>query len=270
MMQENGEKISGNEFMIALPSMMIGVAVLSLPSDLAKVTLFSDGWLSIVLGGVIFTFFTILGAKIVSLFAGEQFLTYTSFLVSKPVAIVLTIVNVCIGLFLSAYSVRSVAYISQQSFFEQTPMEVLSLCFLLVVIYAVSCSRVGIFRLNVLFFPIIMITFFLISIFNIQWFDMNNIFPLFKSNPRDYWQGIVKTYDVFIGFGIILLYACIIKKSQHLTKKIVIGISISVLFYLVLFILTIGVFGNAVTQNLSYPMIELAKRVDIPGGIFER
>ena len=46
--------------------------------------------------------------------------------------------------------------------------------------------------------------------------------------------------------------------------------SVSIVFYLMVFLVSIGVFGNAVTENLAFPTIELAKRVDIPGAIFER
>lgn len=264
------EQITGNEFMIALPSMMIGVAVLSLPSELAKVTLFSDGWVSIVLSGIIFTFFSILAVKLATLFPEQSFLSYTSFLVTKPVAIVLTILHVVIGLVLSAYSVRTVAYISQTYLFDHTPVEVLTLLFLLVVVYAVSGSRAGVFRLNILFFPIILVTFLFVWVFNIKWFESANFLPLFQSSVKDYMKGIVKTYDVFVGFGIVLFYVSVIKQPKNLTKKVVIGVSVSIIFYLMIFLLSIGVFGNIVSANLSYPMIELAKRVEIPGGIFER
>src|SRR5699024_10197434 len=166
------------EFMIALPSMMIGVAVLSLPTNLAKVTLFADGWIVIVGGGILFILFASLATKLTMMFPGEEFYTYTSYLVGKPVALLFTFINACIGLFLSSFSVRSVAYISQQSFFEQTPMEVLALGFLLIVVYAVANSRIGIFRLNILFFPIILMSFIIIGIFNIKWFELSNLLPL--------------------------------------------------------------------------------------------
>src|SRR5699024_9639629 len=35
-------------------------------------------------------------------------------------------------------------------------------------------------------------------------------------------------------------------------------------------LISIGVFGNIVTSNLMYPTLDLAKRVDLPGAIFER
>jgi len=212
----------------------------------------------------------VLGTKLATLFPNQSFLSYTSFLVSRPVAIVLTLANVCIGLVLSAFSVRSVAFISQQYLFERTPMEVLALLFLLIVVYAVSGSRAGVFRLNVLFLPIILISFLFVGVMNIKWIETENLLPIFQTDVKDYIKGIGKTYEVFIGFGIVLFYTVIVKQPTNLVKKAVIGITIPIIFYIAVFLLSIGVFGNMVTENLNFPMIELAKRIDIPGGILER
>ncbi len=264
------EQISDSEFMIALPSVIIGVSILSLPSEVAQVTLFSDGWVSITLAGVILTFIAILAVKVATLFPEQSFLSYTSYLVTRPVAMILAFIYIILSLFISAFAIRSVAFISQQYLFDHTPMEVLALSFLLVVIYAVSGSRAGIFRLNVLFLPIILLAFLLVGLFNIQWIEPVNYLPLFQSDIKDYLKGITKSFDAYVGYGIGLFYVFLIKKPQHLTKKVIIGMSIPTGFYVMIFLVAIGIFGNAVTGNLEYPTIELAKRIDIPGGIFER
>ncbi|MEI3611065.1 GerAB/ArcD/ProY family transporter [Pseudogracilibacillus sp. SO30301A] len=263
-------QLSESEYVIALPSALIGVAVLSLPREVAKVTSFSDGWVSILLAGIIFTFIAIMGVKLAALFPEKSFLSYTSFLVSRPVAIGIAFINILIALFIVAFSTRALASISQQYLFEHTPMEVLALSFLLVVIYAVSGSRVGIFRLNVLFLPIILFAFLFVLLFNIKWFNAANVFPMFQSDLTDYLNGITKTFEAYVGFGIVLFYFVFIKNPANVTKKVTIGMSVTIAFYMIIFLGCISVFGNAVTGNMHYPTIELAKRVDIPGAILER
>src|SRR5699024_10501500 len=61
-----------------------------------------------------------------------------------------------------------------------------------------------------------------------------------------------------------------IRNKNHITKKVIIGTSIPIIFYLFIFLISIGIFSNAVTENLMFPTVELAKRIDIPGAIFER
>ncbi len=264
------DQISEREFMIAFPSILIGVAILSLPGDVAKVTSFSDGWVSILVAGIAFTVITILAVRLTALFPDDSFLTYTSFLVSRPVAIGLTLVFVFLSITTVAYAVRSIAFIAQQYIFDQTPMDVLALSFLLIVVYAVSGTRAGIFRLNVLFLPIILFAFVIVGLFNLKWFEPSNLFPLFTSDWKEYFKGMKNTFGAFSGFGFVLFYFFLINKPTQITKKVIVGMSISIIFYLMIFLVSIGIFGNAVTGNLQFPTIELAKRVDIPGAILER
>src|SRR5699024_10963731 len=260
------EYISRTEFMIAIPAMIIGVTVLSLPGSIAKATLYSDGWLVILISGVMFTVMAILATKLAVLFPGQSFLSYTSYLVTKPVATIITFIYSIIAILLSAYSICSVAFISQEYLFEQTPMGVLGLLFLLVVVYAVSGSRAGIFRLNILVLPIILFIYLL----NIRWLKAIYFLQMFQKNFKSYIYEIKNTYNTFVGYGIILFYVTMLKKHQHLSKRVIIGMSIPIVLYIAIFLTSIGVFGHAVTANLKYPMIELAKRIDVPGGIFER
>src|SRR5699024_3281538 len=89
----------------------------------------------------------LLAVHVASYFPGKPFLEYAPTLVTKPIAILFALVLIISHIFLAGFITRTVAYIAQQYLFERTPMEVLALLFLLVVIYAVCGSRVGLFRL---------------------------------------------------------------------------------------------------------------------------
>src|SRR5699024_11676935 len=102
-----------------------------------------------------------------SYFPGKPFLEYAPTLVTKPIAILFALVLIISHIFLAGFITRTVAYIAQQYFFERTPMEVLALLFLLFVIYAVCGSRVGLFRFNMLFLPIILFIFIFVCLFSI-------------------------------------------------------------------------------------------------------
>src|SRR5699024_4422649 len=52
--------------------------------------------------------------------------------------------------------------------------------------------------------------------------------------------------------------------------RVAFGIGFVTLIYLLLFVITLGVFGHVVTSNLVYPTVELAKSIEIPGEFFER
>lgn len=262
--------ITKREFMFALPSAIIGISILSMPASIAEVTSYSDGWISILIAGIIATLFSLLAVHVASHFPKQSFTEYAPTLVTKPIAILFTVTFIIIHILLTGFITRSVAYIAQQYLFERTPMEVLALAFLLVVIYAVAGSRIGLFRLNMLFLPIILFVFLFVGIFNINSMEISNLFPLFKTSIKGYVFGVREAFISFMGFGIGIFYVFMIKEPIKMNKKIIIGMSITTIFYLFIFLCSIIVFDNKVTGNILLPTLELALRVDIPGAIFER
>ncbi|ASN06426.1 GerAB/ArcD/ProY family transporter [Virgibacillus necropolis] len=264
------EKISDREIMIAVPSYVIGVGILSLPRGLAVATTSSDGWIALLAGGIISVIIMWLLAKFVIGFPNQSLFTYSSTILSKPVAVVISLLFAVIFINVTAFEVRKIADISKQYLFDQTPVEVIALSFLLIVVYAVSGSRVGLFRLNMMFLPIILFITLVVFVFNIGGFDANQLLPMFETDIPGYLKGLQTGTLSYVGFVIVLFYVGLVENPKKTPKMAAIGMSIPIVLYLLLFITCIGVFGHAVTSNLLYPTIELAKNVVIPGGFFER
>jgi len=262
--------ISENEFMFALPAIIIGISVLTIPAQIAKVTSFSDGWISILITSILVTLISLIGLKVAMAFPNKPFFDYTSFLVTKPIAYIIISIFIFSFIAFLSYLVGLVSFVTQRYLFIQTPMEVIGLIFLLVVIYAVSGSRVGLFRLNMLFLPIILFVFIIVVIFNFKWYELQNFLPLFQTDMKGYLNGINNTIGAYGGFSIVLFYTFLVYKPKNLSKKVIIGMGIPTIVYLGVFFMCIAIFGNQVTGNLVFPTIESAKRIDIPGAIFER
>ncbi|WP_404451295.1 spore germination protein [Virgibacillus necropolis] len=264
------EKISDREIMITVPSYVIGVVILTLPRDLAAATTSADGWIAILGVGLFAVLFIWLLAKLMIGFPNQSFFTFASSIFSKPVAIVTFLLFAVIWLNVTAIEVRQIADISKLYLLDKTPVELIGLCFLLVVVYAVSGSRAGLFRLNMLFLPIILFVTLIVLVFNIGEFDPNQLLPMFKTDSQGYLEGMYTGMTIYSGFIIVLFYVGLVDHPKKTPKKAAIGMCIPLVLYLMLYILCIGVLGNSVTANLLYPTIELAKSVEIPGGFFGR
>ncbi|WP_099157727.1 GerAB/ArcD/ProY family transporter [Virgibacillus ndiopensis] len=264
------EKISEREIMIAIPSMVIGVGILSLPRGVAAATTGSDGWITVLVSGIVIIFLTWMTAKLASSFPNKSFLSYSTLIVTKPIAVILTFLFAVTSLMITAYEVREISDIAKQYLFDRTPVAVIALSFLLVVVYAVSGSRAGIFRLNMMFLPIILFITLSVFVFNLGWFKLSNLMPFFQTSFTGYAKGISTGITSYMGFGIILFYVSLVEKPEKTPKYAVMGMCIPVVAYILLFVTCIGVFGHSVASNLLFPTIELAKEVDIPGGFFER
>lgn len=264
------EWISEREIMIAVPSIVISVGILSFPKSLASVTGAADGWVSILIGGMIAIVMTWIVAKIAANYPQQSFLSYSSRIVTKPVAVMLTFLFALLSLQIVAFQIRGIADISKQYLFDRTPVEVLALAFLLVLIYAVSGSRAGLFRLNMMFFPIIMIILVMLVLFSTNQWEWEHLFPMFETSLTGYVKGLKTAATSYIGFGILWFYIALVKQPKKVPKHAVIGMCVPVILYLLIFIVSIAVFGNEVAQNLIFPTVELAKGAEIPGEFFER
>lgn len=263
-------KISGKEIMIAVPSMLIGGGMLTLPHALAKDTTGSDGWIPIVIGGILAILVAWMVTKLATNFPNQPFITYASAIITKPVAIVLTCLFGVVGLLVTAFVTRNIANTAKEYLFDQTPVEVIALTFLLVVVYAVASSRIGLFRLNMLFFPFVIFISLAIVFFSLQWFELDNLLPVFQTSPQEYIKGTTSVLRSYVGIGILLFYLAFVEQPKKATKNVVLGTCIPIVAYIVVFIACLGVFGHAGTANLLNPTLELAKRAELPGAIFER
>ncbi|WP_010097131.1 GerAB/ArcD/ProY family transporter [Ornithinibacillus scapharcae] len=268
---KNGdEKISVNELMIAIPSMVIGVGILSLPRVIAVETIGSDGWIALAIAGIATVLMVWLMAKLAASFPHQPFFSYASLIVSKPVAKVMTFIFAILFIGVAAYDIRVLGHTSQQYLFDHTPVEVVSLSFLLVVVYAVAGSRAGLFRLNMLFLPLIIFILLFVLVVNLKWIDVSNLLPVFKTDIKGYLKAVHTSSLSYIGISIVLFYMAFVDRPHKAPKAAMIGMSIPIILYILGYLFCIMVFGHAATSHLLFPTIDLAKRVELPGAILER
>lgn len=85
------EQIDRNEMAIIIASVVIGVGILTFPRTLAKETESVDGWISIIIGGVVSCVVGWFLAKLAARFPKRTFMEFASLLVPKPVAALLMV-----------------------------------------------------------------------------------------------------------------------------------------------------------------------------------
>ncbi|PIE93516.1 endospore germination permease [Bacillus fungorum] len=265
------EEIGSRELGFAVSSTIIGIGALSMPRDIAMQTLFSDGWIILLVGGLICAFLGWFVTRVAILFPKQNFVQYTSEHLTKPVAYTISIILVLTFVALTAYEARKIAIISQTYLFSDTPIQLLSFFFLLVVVYGIAGSRAALLRLNVLFLPIVLIAIVLLSLLNINLMEINNLLPAFQTKVSQYAVGVKNSIFTFIGFEVAMFYAVMLndtaKKAPMAVAK---AVMVNVLSYILIYVTCISVFTYMTTRGLTYPTIELGKEIEIGGGFLER
>ncbi|WP_217587825.1 GerAB/ArcD/ProY family transporter [Lentibacillus saliphilus] len=264
------EKITDKELMIAMPSVVIGVGILSMPKKIATETEAADGWIPLVVAGLLFLFMSWGFAKFVAQFPNQSFLEYSSRIIGRRASILIIIGYAILVVLGIASQVRGLADVAKEYLFDQTPIEVVGLLYVLLVIYAVCGSRAALFRMSMLFFPIVISITLIVLAFSMKEFELGNVMPAFTTDTKGYFEAMKSSIRSYIGFGIILFYMVLVKRPAKAPKMVAIGMVIPIVVYILLYVVIIGIFGNAITSNLIYPTVELAKNVSIPGEFLER
>lgn len=268
--QYGDEKISKNQLMLAIPSVILGVDILQLPKDLAVDMDGADGWIVLIVGGAISLFLVWIMTRLALRFPKQTFFTYATSIVSKKVAIVLTFLFAVLFIGLAAFDIRVLGHTSQQYLFDNTPVEVVSLSFLFVVVYAISGSRAALFRLNMMFFPIIITVLLFVLLVNVKWVELSNLMPAFQTDVKGFGGGLKTSVLVYGGYSIVLFYLALVDQPKKASKHMMFGMVTPIVLYLLVYLFSLMIFGRTATSHLLYPTIDLAKRIEIPGGILER
>ncbi|GMK45954.1 germination protein GerLB [Paenibacillus glycanilyticus] len=266
-----GEKpLSTLEMGMTIVSMLVGVGILTLPRLVATYTSSFDGWMSILLAGSIALLAGWLVSKVAVRAGDKPFLEYSVSLVGRPFTYLIAALQFSYFLGFCSFETRAIANISKQYLFDRTPVEYISLVFILVVVYGVSGSRSGLLRLNILFLPSVLIMITIVVFFGYRWYEFQNLKPFFITPPIGIAQGMKEVIYSLLGFEIILYYIVFMERPEKAPKAVMSGIALTVFIYLVLYHLVIGIFSNIGAMNIVYPTIELAKEIQFPGNFFER
>ncbi|CAG7619151.1 endospore germination permease [Paenibacillus allorhizosphaerae] len=264
--------IGYREILYSIPSWVIAVGLLTIPNTVASTSHSSDGWISILIGGLGAIAFCLINILLAYRFPGQSLLAYGSALLSKPAAFFICMAMAGNFLMWVSYETRAMAEIATMYLFHRTPPEVIALVFLLVVIYAVAGKRAGLFRLHLMFLPIIITIALIVLAMSIRSVETERLLPFWTSSWKQILEGVKVSSFSFVGFEFLLFYIPLMKQPRKPVKLAVIGMGIPVVLYLVFFLVTIAVLGLEVTSNVPFPSIELAKynEIQVLGMIFER
>ncbi|MDC2867776.1 GerAB/ArcD/ProY family transporter [Bacillus sp. BP-3] len=264
------EEIGTRELGFAVSSTIIGTGALSMPRVMATHALFADGWVILLVGGLICACFAWLMMKVAILFPKQNFVQYASLYLTKPITYIFSFMLILIFTGITAYEARTISIISQTYLFSDTPIQLLSFFYLLVIVYGVCGSRVGLLRLNVLFLPIVFIAIILLSLLNVNLMEFTNLSPFFQTDVSKYMKGIKESVFTFIGFEVTFFYAVLLKSTKKAPMVAAKSVMITVFSYILIYMTCITVFTYITTSTLTYPTIELGKEIEIGGGFLER
>jgi len=266
-MQEN-DKLSTKQIRALVVSTIVGIGILSLPNRVSLIQ-GNDGWISIILAGLLILPIIAVINKIFELYPNKNFYQIGNQVLGKWVFYIFLLVWLSYQISLISYLSRNLGELLKAFLLETTPTEVLIISFILTTSY-MSRSEIQIIgRAAYHIYPIIVGFVILLILVSLTSVDFTNILPLFQSNMKNLPKSIATTFFSYIGYEILLFSIPFSEGKEKISNACMVGVGIVILIYIIVFLLTLSQYGIQSLQRQSFPTLSLIKEIDLPGFFIE-
>lgn len=267
-MARNDEKITSNQIVAIMISYIIGVGILSLPrgvSDEAG----PDGWVLIIVGGIVSTIVAFIITRLGNLFPGETVVEYGKTLLTTPLGIIYSLGFILYFILFCAFEVRIFAEVLKQFLLDRTPTEVIAVTFLLTSAYMVRQGVSSLGRMAELLVPAMIIPYFLFLLPAMGQMQYDNLLPVLRTSPLKLLTGVPVVTTSYLGFELVLLLQPYMKRPKDAGKAMLIAMPLIMVFYMVVVVLTVSVLGIPEVKKLIWPSLTIFRLVKVPGAFIE-
>lgn len=268
-MDSNKIKISSRQLGILLIVTIVGVGILTLPREVLEIA-GTDGWILIILGGIASILMSLVIHTLSMRFPNQTIIEYSEELLGRPLSILIGIIIFTYCSMFAAFSVRIFGEVLKMFLLPKTPIEVITITFLLTAGYLVRNGLEPIVRFYELIIMIMFIPYLLALFAGTSNVNFTNLLPVFQTSPRVLLKGSFQIIFSYIGFEFIFLLFPFVSDQKNIRKTLLISISSIILLYLITNIFVLATFGEDTIESLIWPLMAYIKSIEIPGGFIEQ
>ncbi|NFU11542.1 spore gernimation protein, partial [Clostridium sporogenes] len=265
MENKSNSVLTTNQTMVIIVGSMIGIGILSLPTDLTKIAE-NDGWIAVVIGSL-YPFYMVLCAILIfkdSYYHNTNIVEISKNYFGKILGSVFSFVfafQFFIYMIITTASMSNLLRVHLVLFLEQYK---LAIPILLISVYAASKGIGSLGRINEIIFysaiPLILITFVAI-----KQGDIINIQPILGTPFPFILKASIETVYSFLGIEIIFLIVPLMKYKNKIKSSFLKSILIVIIVYIWLNFISIYYLGPDVAKNLYWPTLSIAETIYVPG-----
>ncbi|MGB9839200.1 GerAB/ArcD/ProY family transporter [Thermovenabulum sp.] len=265
----DNDKITTKQCIYLLINAAIGVGILMLPNTIAREGN-QNGWIFLLTGGII----NFLGSLIVALIAKKcttrHALDESEKIFGKILSYPIKFFYTLYFLIITVTVIQIILEALKIFLLCRTPKEFVILNLILISAYIIRygiepLARICFFLTPYWFVPAIF--FYLLGFSDA---DFSRLLPLFTISFSKLISGTYKSLFSLVGFEMLLLISPNLKDPKKTIKIVVFYNLFMVLFYLFVVIMVFSSLGVEETKLFVWPGMEMAKRLILPGGLFER
>lgn len=267
----NNENIlTARQLMILIILFSVGTTILVVPSMLAAETK-QDAWISGVVGVAIGLLFLWMYVKLAKMYPDCTLFDMNEMVFGKWLGKAVTLFLVFIALVISAQVLYYIGTFMTTQIMPTTPMQAINILMITFVIIGAKLGVVVLGRTAEIFFPWILLLFFLLVIFVTPQAQIKNLLPIGEASIMSITRASIFMI-VYSYFPIIFIF-CLIssdaKLPKGLSKSFLYGGTASGILLITIVLLSILVMGPDQSSRQVYATYALAKKISV-GNFLQR
>lgn len=261
-------KISSKQIKGLVVTAIIGVGILSLPSQLANIVGL-DGWIPLVIAGLIMVAMITMIVKIFEYSPGLDIFEISRATLGPVLSTIYQMVFAAYFIILLAFVSRTLTEVIRAFLLVETPIEVIMFTFILVISYIARCEIDVIGRLGYLIYPIILAFILFLVLVTFPTADFTNLLPMFQSDIKSLPNGFMAAIISYGSFEILLFAIPYAEDKKEVFKASLYAIGLVTVIYVAIFLLTASLFGLEQLKRFPWATLSLVKEIDFPGLFLE-
>ncbi len=269
MKGSNPPAISPIQLVFLIFGTIVGVGFITLPRGVMEKAR-EDAWITVVIGGIVSVLSFWLIVRAIRFFPQDTLVEYNQKAFGRVLGFLFNLAYAGYFFFFTVTGVRTMGEVVRAEMLPFTPVEVIVLTMLFTVVYVSWDGLMPIIRLKESGLPVtfLLIVFFLLFAFlDADWSELrvpfsHGIAPVLQSLPT--------TIYSYLGFEVLYLYYPFIVQKNKAFLGGTIGIGLAVGFYSFIVLGTLVTIGVDVAITQTYPVITMAKVIEVVRQFVER
>lgn len=265
---KKNKQISTKQIRGLVVATTVGIGIVSLPQRLVQI-IENDGWIAILLGGLLLIPVIIAINKIFELYPDKDISEITKEVFGETIVNILLVMILIYLIAAMGFGTRHLGELTKAFLLENTPTEVIIISFILCTSYIARCNIEVIGRATYHIYPLILTYVIVLFILSFKGLDFTNMLPAFQSNIKDMPNAVMTSLYSFTGFEILLFVIPYAEEKEKTLRASLSGFGIVIAIYILLFIISISQFGVYSLKRQTFAVISIVKEIDLPGYFIE-
>lgn len=263
----NNRPITTIQVVIVIVSTIIGIGILSIPRNMSETggsgaPLVSASGIPLAFLGCWFT------AAVCRKFPNETLFIFSRRLLGTGLADMFSVLISLFFAFSAGITMRQFGEVCITVVFKKTPIEAVILLMLILAALSIRRNTIKFTYVHVFYLPFILVSVIGIVLVSLKSVDALNLLPITGNHLTfsSFSKGMLTSAALYQGTFVLTLMVPIMKNPHQVLKAGAAALLIIGFVYVMIIIITVGMFGAQETKLLTYPTLETACPISIGGG----